>query len=91
MNYKTMGRFISQILMLEALFMLPAVIIGLGFSELHAVRSFLLSIGALLLVAAVLWAFGRGAGKGFYAKEGLVCVGLSWIVMSMLGCLPFYL
>ncbi len=26
----------------------------------------------------------------FYGKEGLVCVGLSWLVMSLLGCLPFY-
>ena len=31
----------------------------------------------------------HGAGKLFGAREGLVCVGLSWIAMSVLGCLPF--
>ena len=26
-----------------------------------------------------------------FARDGLVCVGLSWIVMSLFGCLPFWL
>lgn len=35
--------------------------------------------------------FCRGAKKSFFAKEGLVCVGLGWLIMSLLGCLPFFL
>ena len=31
----------------------------------------------------------RKAGKLFGAREGLVCVGFSWIVLSLLGCIPF--
>ena len=33
----------------------------------------------------------RGAPIAFYAKEGFVCVGISWIVLSLVGSLPFYL
>jgi Trk-type K+ transport system membrane component len=33
----------------------------------------------------------RGAKPGFYAQEGMVCVGGCWVIMSLLGCLPFYL
>ena len=27
--------------------------------------------------------------KDFFAKEGFIIVGLSWIIMSFFGCLPF--
>ncbi|MBQ5841157.1 MAG: TrkH family potassium uptake protein, partial [Clostridia bacterium] len=44
-----------------------------------------------LAVALVLYRLCKGAPSAFYAKDGLVCVGVSWIVLSLLGCLPFYL
>ena len=34
---------------------------------------------------------GRKAKQLFFVKEGLACVGLSWIAISLLGCLPFYI
>jgi trk system potassium uptake protein TrkH len=27
----------------------------------------------------------------FYAKDGFIATGLAWIVMSIIGCLPFFL
>ena len=89
MNYKMMGRFIAQILAIEAAFMLPALLISVFCREANAVLGFACTIGIIVLAAAVLWIFCRGAKKGFYAKEGLTCTGLSWVVMSLLGCLPF--
>ena len=91
MNYKMMGRFISQILMVEALFMIPAGIISLGYGEYGAMWSFLLAIGVTGLVSLALHLLCKGAPSAFYAKEGLVCVGMSWIVLSIFGCLPFWL
>ena len=90
MNYKMMGRFIAQILMVEALFMIPAGIISLCYGEIAAMWSFLASIGITALVSLVLYLLCKGAPSAFYAKEGLVCVGLSWIVLSLFGCLPFW-
>ena len=55
MNYKMMGRFIAQILMLEALFMIPAGIISLCYGEIAAMWSFLASIGIIALVSLVLY------------------------------------
>ena len=91
MNYKMMGRFISQILFLEAFFMIPALLIGLGCQEFFAARAFGITIALILAVALVLYRLCKGAPSAFYAKDGLVCVGVSWIVLSLLGCLPFYL
>lgn len=84
-----MGRFIGKILMVEAVFMVPAMLISLWEKEYTAVWSFMWTIGAILVVVGLLMWLCRGSKDKFYAKEGLACVGLSWIVMSLLGCLPF--
>ena len=89
MNYKMMGRFIAQIVAMEMAFLIPALIISLGYGETVAVNSFLLTLAVMGIVAGSLFGLCRKAGKLFGAKEGLVCVSLSWIVMSALGCLPF--
>lgn len=91
MNYKMMGKFMAQILMVEAVFMIPAALISLGYGEYNAMWSFLVTVGVTALTSLILHLLSRGAPSAFYAKEGLVCVGLSWIVMSLFGCLPFYL
>ena len=90
MNYRMMGKFISRILMVEAVFMLPALLIAVYHRERNTVFGFLTGIVITLAVSLVLYLFCRKARKGFYAREGLVCVGASWIMMSLLGCLPFY-
>ena len=90
MNYKMMGRFIAQILIIAGVFMLPALAISVYCGETAAVYAFLLTLGAFALVIGLLMLTCRGAASAFYAKEGLVCAGASWIVLSLLSCLPFY-
>ena len=91
MNYKMMGRFIAQILSIEGLFMIPALLIGLFRGESGAVQGFLLTLALIAVVSAALYLLCRKAPSAFYAKEGLVCVGVSWVILSMIGCLPFYI
>ena len=91
MNYKMMGRFIAQILSIEALFMVPALIISLCYGEDMATKGFLVTLAMIAVIAALLLALCRSAPSAFYAKEGLVCVGISWIALSLLGCMPFYI
>ena len=91
MNYKMMGRFIAQILAIEGVFMLPALILSLCFGETGATYAYLYTLAAITLAVLVLHLLCRGAPSAFYAKEGLVCVGVSWIVLSLFGCLPFWL
>lgn len=91
MNYKMIGRFLSQIVAIEAVFLIPALAISTGYGEWSTVQAFILSIAIMLAVSGILYALCRKSGKLFGAKEGLVCVGLSWMVMSLLGALPFTL
>ena len=90
MNYKIMGRFLAQILTIEALFMLPALGISLGYREWMSVKGFLFAIGIIAVVALLLFLICRKAPNALNAREGIVCVGISWIVLSLFGCLPFY-
>ena len=91
MNFKMMGRFIAQILTIEGVFMIPALCISLFCGDAMAVKGFLCALLAIAGIVCVLFLICRGAPSAFYAKEGLVCVGGSWIVLSLVGCLPFYI
>lgn len=91
MNYKMMGRFIGHILLVEAVFMVPSLVISLVRQEHMARTGFAASIGITLALSLLLLMLCRGSKRGFKAKEGLVCVGFSWIMMSILGSLPFYI
>ena len=89
MNVKMMGRFISQIIAIEAVFMIPALVISWCYGEIAAANGFLLTLGIMVLMAGLLFLSCRKADRLFGAREGLVCVGFSWIILSLLGCLPF--
>ncbi len=91
MNYKMMGRFIAQILSIEGIFMIPALGISLYCGDAMAIKGFVYTLLLIALLSVALMGLCRGAPSAFYAKEGLVCVGVSWIVLSMVGCLPFYI
>ncbi|MBQ9129477.1 MAG: TrkH family potassium uptake protein, partial [Clostridia bacterium] len=92
MNYKMMGRFLSMILAVEAAFMVPPALIGLCEGAHFTALAFLIAILVGLAIAGGLALFSRGAAKrNFYAREGLLSVGIGWIAMSLVGCLPLWI
>ena len=91
MNFKMMGRFLAQILGIEGVFMIPALIISLCDGAQGASLGFACAIVLDILISSILWLNCRSAPSAFYAREGLVCVGASWIVLSLIGCLPFWI
>ena len=91
MNYKMMGRFVAQTLTAVTVLMIPALIISLCAGETAAVNGFLMTLAVSAVLIAVLFLSCKGAPNVFGAKEGLVCAAISWIVMSLVGSLPFWL
>ena len=91
MNFKMMGRFIAQILAIEGVFMIPALIISLFCGDAMATMGFLWTLALIAGITLALFLICKGAPSAFYAKEGLVCVGACWIVLSAVGCLPFWI
>ena len=68
---------------------LPAVS-GHGFEKL-GFFGLTTSMIVSLAVAAMLLRIGRNAQGQLYRKEAMAVVGLSWILATVLGALPFYL
>lgn len=91
MNYKMMGRLFGLILCAESVFMIPSLILALTDAEMRVALGFGITMGLCALIGGVLLLLCRGAKTDFYAKEGLVCVGLSWILMCLFGALPFFI
>lgn len=89
MNYKMMGRFIAQILLIEGMFMLPALFISISMEETAAVHGFLITLAVTFCLGGLLQLLCKGAKSAFYATEGMVCVAVSWLVLSLIGALPF--
>ncbi len=89
MNYRMMGRFMALTMAVETVFMLPPLFISLFLKETAAFNGFLITILLSLVIETVLFLLCKGAPKIFQAKEGFVCVTVSWILLSIIGCLPF--
>lgn len=89
MNSKVVGHLIGILLVLETVFMFPALCISVYDGDAHVVKALLLTIVTILAAAGVLCYICRDRQKSYYAQEGFITVALSWIVMSVFGCIPF--
>lgn len=90
MNYRKINKFLSEILILVAIAMLPSTFICLFDGETKVALSFLYSILIAVVLSVILKFISRKQSGGFHSREGLVCVSLSWILISLIGCLPFF-
>lgn len=90
MNYKMMGRFTAQMLLIEGIFLIPALLISLFLGESAAAYGFAVTLVLIALVGGPMYFFCRDAKSAFYATDGMVCVAVSWLVLSLVGAIPFY-
>lgn len=87
MNYRMIKYITGWLLIFEALFMAVPLVTALVYRE-SALWSFLsVMIGAALLGGLMI--IRKPSSTTLYAKEGFVIVSLSWIVLSLVGALPF--
>ena len=87
MNYRMISYIIGWVLNTEAVLMVPACITALIYGE-REILSLLCSMGVCLVFGIPL-VFRRPANRAYYTKEGCVTAALSWIIMSLMGSLPF--
>lgn len=88
MNYLVLAYVLGVVCLFEAAFMLVPLITALIYKEGSIAVVYLLTtlicttIGAVLVIIS-------GRIRKIRAKEGMIAMALSWIVMSLLGALPF--
>ena len=86
MNYRIISKVLGRVMAVLAALMIPPIIAALYYGEeiYYFVATMAIS-GAL----AVLLSLPRLKYRDFYAREGFVSVALSWLLISMVGALPF--
>lgn len=86
----SMIRFIlGYVLKMEAILMLPFCLVALFYGEKEGFCY--LAVAGISLLVGVIVTWKKPKNTVFYLKEGCVATALSWIVMSLAGCLPFWL
>lgn len=87
MNYRMVSYIIGQIVRVEGILMIPSLVVSLIYGE-DAFAAFLLP-AVISVIVGTLLTIRKPSNTDIFAKEGFVTVGLSWIVLSLIGALPF--
>lgn len=89
MNGSIIRRILGYVLVLEAGLMLLPCIVALYYHESQG-TSYLI-VSAISLLIGLPLAIIKPKKTIFYLKDGCVATALSWIVLSLCGCVPFVL
>ena len=90
MNKRAIIYVLGAVLLIGAALMLLPLLVALIYHEVSGWYFLWVMLGAAVLGALAL-RLGGGKRAVMYAKEGLIAVALSWIVLSLVGALPFTL
>ena len=90
MNKRAIVYVLGAVLLIGAALMLPPLLVALIYHEVSGWYFLWVMLGAAVRGALAL-RLGGGKRAVMYAKEGLIAVALSWIVLSLVGALPFTL
>ena len=88
MNRAMIRNILGSVLEIEAALLLIPVLTALWYRE--QVGWFYLGTALLCFLTGYLFRFRKAKDNVFYLKEGCVITGLSWILLSVFGCLPLF-
>ena len=88
MNIKMIRYILGRLMMVESALMLLPLAVSLIYGEFAQLHAFIIPMVILCGLGALAIIF-KPKEQALRAKDGFVTVGLSWIVLSIFGCLPF--
>lgn len=90
MNVSMVFYLLGRVLLCEgALLVLPTAV-SLYYGEYRALYAFLITI-ALCVTLGLLLSWRKPKKNVFYLREGFVITSLSWVIISIMGAIPFLL
>lgn len=90
MRKKLILKFLGKVLIGMAILFAFPVIVSLIYHE-KTVEEFLIPQSICIILGVILNSIKTEKDDAFYAGDGLKLVALSWIIVSLIGALPFYL
>jgi trk system potassium uptake protein TrkH len=73
------------------LIMLPSLIMALALKEIPMIRAFVLAMGIALAAAVPAMVSRKIPSLHFSPRHGFLLVTLTWILISLMGAIPYYL
>lgn len=89
MNYSVVRYVLGWVMIIEAAFMLMTCLVALIYGESQGLAFLWTLLGASAIGG--LMVLKKPSNMTFYVKEGFVAVALSWIILSVVGAVPFVL
>ena len=87
MNFRMIVYIVGQIIKIEGLLFLVPTITSVFYQESQGVVYGIMAIS--LFIVGILITFKKPKNNIFYIKEGCVATALCWIILSVLGAIPF--
>lgn len=87
MNYSVIRYILGWIMIFEAAFLLLPCLVAAIYHETAGLAFLYAALGSAIIGAIVVRV--KPKKMNFYLKEGFVTVALSWILLSVIGCIPF--
>lgn len=90
MNYEMMAYVLMNIAKVEGFLMFIPAIVSLVYGEKDvAIRIF--EIAVILVLVGKIFTRKKPSKSELFIKDGLLIVGLAWIIFSVIGAMPYYL
>ncbi|VAW75697.1 Trk potassium uptake system protein TrkH [hydrothermal vent metagenome] len=90
MSFGTIQRILGLLLMVASFIMLPPLVIALWLDE-GSHTAFLTAFVSVLVSGALFWFPVRTQRRELRVRDGFVVVSLFWVVLALVGSLPFSL
>jgi trk system potassium uptake protein TrkH len=90
LNYKLVFRLLGRLMLTEAGLMIPSLAVALLYGGSDA-PAFMLAIGVTSFAGALLSFLLKPERDDLTARDGMAVAGLSWVILSFFGALPFVL
>ena len=89
MNSSIIRYILGYVLKIESYLMLLPCVVAMIYREKYGV--YYLAVAMLCMILGLAMSYKKPRSSIFYLKEGCVITALSWILLSLFGCLPFIL
>ncbi|SFQ45581.1 trk system potassium uptake protein TrkH [Lachnospiraceae bacterium XBB1006] len=89
MNSSMIRFILGRVLRIEAILLLLPTVVSVYYKE--GVGRYYIAVAIGTFAVGCLLSVCKPKSNVFYLKEGCVMTALSWILMSIVGCLPFWL
>jgi len=89
MNRKVITYILAYVLRLEAILLLLPGLVGILYREKNTVYFFIVAV--IVFIPGFLLTIKKPDNFTLYLKDGCVATALSWILICVTGCLPFYI